>query len=284
MAEVFNFMIDPDEDISLHEAVLKSDFEKMVFLLNEKPSRLNETMGAVGVTPLRCAAAVGSAVCVQELLRRGAEVDVVDIKAQTPLFVAVYNSHTEVCRLLLEAGADPDGSRENLSSPLQIACQNGFSAGLKLLLEYGAALEGYPVHPLHIAASHDHLACFFLLLLYGSRTDLETYSFRHRSLAHSIVGRRLPPIYIYLWLLFGGKVDDSSRSLMQEVEDYRALVEFIGRPLSLKNQCRIAIRKRMKCCNMQHVSALGIPEVLADFLLYKDIPNVAGIHDHIYWL
>ena len=57
------------------------------------------------------------------LLAAGASIDVLDAKAQTPLFVSLVNQHWECARLLLEAGADPNGSQANLCSPLSIMCK-----------------------------------------------------------------------------------------------------------------------------------------------------------------
>ena len=56
----------------------------------------------------------GNVGAIEFLVSRGAEVDVTDVKAQTPLFVAVVNQHWESARALLEAGADPNGSDKNM--------------------------------------------------------------------------------------------------------------------------------------------------------------------------
>ena len=53
------------------------------------------------------------------LLAAGASIDVLDAKAQTPLFVSLVNQHWECARLLLEAGADPNGSQAVLSRIIQ---------------------------------------------------------------------------------------------------------------------------------------------------------------------
>ena len=72
--------------------------------------------------------------CVEALLKAGASVDCLDVKAQTPLFVAMVNQHWSVARALLQAGADPNGSTANLCSPLSIMCQRGFYHGVKVNL------------------------------------------------------------------------------------------------------------------------------------------------------
>ena len=75
------------------------------------------------------------------LLAKGAEVDNVDVKAQTPLFVAMVNQHWEAAKVLLEAGADPNGNLKNMCTPLAVMAQRGFYEGLRLLCQYGADTE-----------------------------------------------------------------------------------------------------------------------------------------------
>ena len=116
------------------------------------------------------------------LLAAGASIDVLDAKAQTPLFVSLVNQHWECARLLLEAGADPNGSQANLCSPLSIMCQRGFYPGVKLLTQFGAdtedimrILSGMPGLPITSCATYHHLKCFALLLLHGAAPDLSSY-------------------------------------------------------------------------------------------------------------
>ena len=120
--------------------------------------------------------------CLQMLLDAGASIDVLDAKAQTPLFVSLVNQHWECARLLLEAGADPNGSPANLCSPLSIMCQRGFYPGVKLLTQFGAdtedimrILSGMPGLPITSCATYHHLKCFALLLLHGAAPDLSSY-------------------------------------------------------------------------------------------------------------
>ena len=64
------------------------------------------------------------------LLENGAQVDKVDVKAQTPLFVAMVNQHWECAEALLEAGADPNGNEKNLCTPLAVMAQRGYYEGM----------------------------------------------------------------------------------------------------------------------------------------------------------
>ena len=56
--------------------------------------------------------------------------DKTDVKAQTPLFVAMVNQHWECAEALLEAGADPNGNEKNLCTPLAVMAQRGYYEGM----------------------------------------------------------------------------------------------------------------------------------------------------------
>ncbi|HIE82492.1 MAG TPA: ankyrin repeat domain-containing protein, partial [Dehalococcoidia bacterium] len=74
---------------------------------------------------------------IQVLLENDASIDKTDVKAQTPLFVAMVNQHWECGKVLLEAGADPNGHEKNLCTPLAVMAQRGYYEGIKLLCRYG---------------------------------------------------------------------------------------------------------------------------------------------------
>ena len=60
------------------------------------------------------------------LIQHGADVNVPDIKAQTPLMMAVKNQHIKCVHTLLVAGANPNGDARSLCSPVYIAAMNGY--------------------------------------------------------------------------------------------------------------------------------------------------------------
>jgi len=63
--------------------------------------------------------------CLELLVHYGADVNVPDIKAQTPLTMAVKNRHIKCVLALLLAGANPNGDARSLCSPMYIAAMNG---------------------------------------------------------------------------------------------------------------------------------------------------------------
>ena len=63
---------------------------------------------ATGNTLLMLAAYHGHAATVRELAERGADVDALNDRAQSPLAGAVFKGEDDVVRTLLDLGADPD--------------------------------------------------------------------------------------------------------------------------------------------------------------------------------
>ncbi|XP_030341427.1 ankyrin repeat and SOCS box protein 1 isoform X1 [Strigops habroptila] len=183
------------EDTRLHDAAYVGDLPTLKSLLQEESfqSRINEKSvwccGWLPCTPLRIAATAGHGPCVDFLLRKGAEIDLVDVKGQTALYVAVVNGHLECAKILLEAGADPNGSRHHRSTPVYHAARVGRADILQELIRYGAdvdvnhhlpsrmpslslrPLTTLVVCPLYISAAYHNLQCFRLLLQAGANPD-----------------------------------------------------------------------------------------------------------------
>lgn len=181
---------DEEEDTccsqELNQAVFRDDEGLLRDLLSQDRYRrcVNLRSGwGVPVTPLRSAASQGHLRCLQLLLAHGAEVDSLDVKAQTPLFTAVAGKHLDCVLALLKAGADPNGSPYNNCSPVLTAAREGDADILRELLRHGAdvdvkhkipdwasnatACRG----PLYISACYGHLECFKLLLQHGANPD-----------------------------------------------------------------------------------------------------------------
>ena len=67
---------------------------------------------------------------VQYLVLQGADVDLVDVKCQTSLYMAVKHKHLECIKILLRAGANPNGDLMSLCTPLYIAAMDGYFDGV----------------------------------------------------------------------------------------------------------------------------------------------------------
>lgn len=181
---------DEEEDTScsqeLNQAVFRDDEGLLRDLLSQDRYRrcVNQRSGwGVPVTPLRSAASQGHLRCLELLLAHGAEVDSLDVKAQTPLFTAVAGKHLDCVVALLKAGADPNGSPYNNCSPVLTAAREGDVDILRELLRHGADVDVKPKipdwasnatacrGPLYISACYGHLECFKLLLQHGANPD-----------------------------------------------------------------------------------------------------------------
>lgn len=175
-----------DESQMLTQAVTSDDDRLLTELLAEERFRrcINSRSGwGIPGTPLRTAAALGHLRCLEVLLTHGAEVDSLDVKAQTPLFTAVSGKHLDCVTALLKAGADPNGSQYNNCSPVLTAAREGDVDILRELLDAGAEVDVRPKvpdwasnatacrGPLYISAVYGHLDCFKLLLLHGANPD-----------------------------------------------------------------------------------------------------------------
>ncbi len=87
---------------------------------------------------LHYAAALGNAKATQELLKRGAKPDPVDILLTAPLGLAASGGHVDVLKALLAGGAEVDHVTKFQGSALRAAAESGCLACVEVLLEAGA--------------------------------------------------------------------------------------------------------------------------------------------------
>ena len=71
------------------------------------------------------------------------DIDITDVRGQTPLFAAVKYNHVENIEIMCKAGANPNGSNIHSESPVHIAVRDGFYDVIEVLLKYGASPDGY---------------------------------------------------------------------------------------------------------------------------------------------
>ena len=106
------------------------------------------------------------------LISSGANVNAVDRKAETALWLATRSGNLSTTKFLLESGASVDSSGQ---SALLITVKNGHVATAKLLLESGAnvnAVDDKYETPLYCAAKNGCLAATKLLLESGADVDV----------------------------------------------------------------------------------------------------------------
>ncbi|XP_037589250.1 SMC5-SMC6 complex localization factor protein 1 isoform X3 [Cebus imitator] len=91
-------------ETALHRACINNQVEKLILLLSLPGIDINVKDNA-GWTPLHEACNYGNTVCVQEILQRCPEVDLLtQVDGVTPLHDALSNGHVEIGKLLLQHG------------------------------------------------------------------------------------------------------------------------------------------------------------------------------------
>uniref|UniRef100_A0A8C2R929 SMC5-SMC6 complex localization factor protein 1 n=1 Tax=Capra hircus TaxID=9925 RepID=A0A8C2R929_CAPHI len=91
-------------ETALHRACINNQVERLILLLSTPGIDINVKDNA-GWTPLHEACNYGNTVCVQEILQRCPEVDLLtQVDGVTPLHDALSNGHVEIGKLLLQHG------------------------------------------------------------------------------------------------------------------------------------------------------------------------------------
>ncbi|XP_047402376.1 ankyrin repeat and SOCS box protein 1 isoform X1 [Sciurus carolinensis] len=299
------------EDTRLHDAAYVGDLQTLRDLLQEENyrSRINEKSvwccGWLPCTPLRIAATAGHGNCVDFLIRKGAEVDLVDVKGQTALYVAVVNGHLESAQILLEAGADPNGSRHHRSTPVYHASRVGRADILKALIRYGAdvdvnhhltpdtqppfsrRLTSLVVCPLYISAAYHNLQCFRLLLQAGANPDfncngpVNTQEFYRGSpgcVMDAVLRHGCEAAFVSLLVEFGADLNlvkwdslgpESRGRRKVDPEALQIFKEARSVPRTLLSLCRVAVRRALGKHRLHLIPSLPLPDPIKKFLLYE---------------
>ncbi|XP_005994993.1 ankyrin repeat and SOCS box protein 12a [Latimeria chalumnae] len=290
---------DNGERQQLNQAVANDNHTLLTELLSQEKYRrfINSRSGwGVPGTPLRLAATKGHLRCLEILLTHGAEVDSLDVKAQTPLFTAVSGGHLDCVQALLAAGANPNGSIYNNSSPLLTAAREGDLDILRELLEHGAEVNVRSkvpdwasnvsgcTGPLYLSAAYGHLECFKLLLFYGAEPNYNCTDERllvkiknPRTVLDMCLKHGCGVEYVQLLIDFGANVYlpiISTEKTVQPTEAVRLLLRERVFPKTLMSQTRIAIRKHLQLVNrIRSIDELEIPAILRNYLKHQTLES-----------
>ncbi|PWA14356.1 hypothetical protein CCH79_00018504 [Gambusia affinis] len=127
-----------------------------------------------GQTPLMLAAEQGSLEIVQELIRRGANVNLDDVDCWSALISAAKEGHLEVVKELLESSAYVEHRDMGGWTALMWGAYKGRVEVTQLLLEHGAnpnTTGQYSVYPIIWAAGRGHADIVKLLLEHGAKVN-----------------------------------------------------------------------------------------------------------------
>ncbi|XP_034431903.1 kinase D-interacting substrate of 220 kDa B isoform X5 [Hippoglossus hippoglossus] len=127
-----------------------------------------------GQTPLMVSAEQGNLEIVQELIRRGANVNLDDVDCWTALISAAKEGHIEVVRELLENNANLEHRDMGGWTALMWAAYKGSTEVAQMLMGKGANpnITGqYSVYPIIWAAGRGHAEIVHLLLQHGAKVN-----------------------------------------------------------------------------------------------------------------
>ena len=129
-----------------------------------------------GVTPLMLAAVGGWNLAAQELLKRGADINLRSSSGESALEAACFKGYLPMVKTLVEKGANVNAKNGRGETALAVAVLNGHSQVVKYLLEHKAdpntPLNGYPM--LTVARYYGFETIARDLKRYGAKTVLPT--------------------------------------------------------------------------------------------------------------
>ncbi|CAG08380.1 unnamed protein product [Tetraodon nigroviridis] len=279
ISKIFSLLQPKEEDErsersqALNAAVSADDVVLLSDLLSQESYRkaVNARSGwGIPVTPLRTAAALGHLRCLEVLLEHGAEVDSLDVKAQTPLFTAVSGKHLDCVVALLKAGADPNGSQYNNCSPVLTAAREGDVDVLRELLR----------GPLYISAVYGHLDCFKLLLLHGANPDYNCTDEKMlarikqpKTVLETCFHYGCGEEYVQLLVDFGADVYLPTLIVDKFMKQNEALALLLKErvcPKTLMTQARLSIRRYIKLPDKEAgIDWLDLPQMLRNYLKHN---------------
>ncbi len=173
---LFRHKFDPNTEYGLYGNALQNviiqqrEEDVFKFVLNAG-ANVNQVGGKMG-TALASAAFVGDMNQVEELLRRGADVNLGNHRYPNAAFGAIRGHHRETLKRLLDAGADVVTPSGQFGTALQGAAWSGRLDHVRMLLRHGAAINpppgGLRGTPLQAAAAVNHTTVMRYLIRRGA--------------------------------------------------------------------------------------------------------------------
>lgn len=255
----------------LHEASVHGRQVTLNKLINQGYSV--NLITADHVTPLHEACLGGHPGCATVLLKHGAKVNITDIDWRTPIFNACVNGNVSCVNLLLQHGASPLAACD-VASPIHEACKRGHTECVESLSNAGVNIEQYINHsgsPLYVACENGKVETAKRLLELGSSANIgkDLDSPLHVAVRNN--NAELANLLIDYGANVQSKNADGKRP--SEIIPQRSTLHqlFLKRegPLTLKQICRLCIRKCFGQKQHHKICQLFLPDTLKQFLLHR---------------
>ncbi|KAI8500767.1 Ankyrin Repeat [Branchiostoma belcheri] len=282
--------VDEALDTELHHVAERGDAAEVKNLLSTEEGQASiNRRNDYGCMPLHLAAAQGHQEVIRLLVRNKAKLNFPDVKAQTPVLLAVKGRHVGCVRILLEAGANPNGWQNSLCTPLYQAALDGSLEIVRDLVSHGADVDLSHIRvglfvctPLYGAIIHKRLDCFKFLLCSGADPNYNKNRVQKmfpgravQSFFHAVVKHKCPPEYAHLLMEFGAdlhqrdEMDKTAADLHFKSDTVDYIKEMAATPLTLKTTCRLFIRGNLGKEKVSRLPELPLPTKLVDYLMYK---------------
>ncbi|XP_073989183.1 ankyrin repeat and SOCS box protein 16-like [Rhodnius prolixus] len=239
-------------------------------------------------TVLHYAVLSGNLEIVNLLIKQGASVNYPpEISKPTVLDLAILRGDPELVKMLILAGANVNSSSPIIGSPLHVVCSDGITNRLELmsmLLSAGAdpnmivdSDDGPPLRPVlpeYVAGNEEPcIQVVKLLMQFGAKIIMKT-QYRHpqgilNSLQH--ISRNAKLFNCLLEAAESFDVCMIRRNTHLSPEQKQFLLDYAMKPLPLRQQCRLYIRKQLGKNVNAKVPELPLPTFLHHYLLYDFI-------------
>lgn len=219
---VFGIAAGERGDALLIDAVRQGDTKAVRTLMGQ---RINVNARTVdGTTALHWAVHRNELATVEQLLRAGATVTLVNNYGVTPLAMAAENGNAAIIERLLKAGADANSVMPGGETALMTAAQTGNAGAVKVLLAHGANPNARETTreqtALMWAAARGNTAAVTLLLEAGAEVDARSSELKAFHQGTFVAGRReaknREQIRMFTPLLFAARAGhiDAARALI----------------------------------------------------------------------